>query len=202
MNINNFANTIMLTTKCSAKCFHCPFADSKMPIMELSIKKCIELISDAREPLSVISGGEPFEYSYILELLKELTTIKKMFRIATGGHIDLSKFISSLKKLSHLDGVSIGTDVYCLNSPSNILRKIFMGNLKVLEQNNIDYSLTITILNTKDIFRLNTILNLISKKFLKPQFIYLRYNSNINLTNIIKEKSKLVTKVKFITDKI
>lgn len=180
MKSEQIAFTIMTTTQCSAGCKHCPFSDPKMRKQNLEITKIINLINKAEEDLVVLSGGEFFEHSQIDSLLCELKNIKtQKFRITTGGHIDLAPYISTLKQIQNLEGISIGTDTI------NLHAEIWTQNLLLLEEQQIPYSLTFTLISYSYL-DLKKILQTIKKLKVNPQFVYVRVYTEEHYTPFSK----------------
>lgn len=168
-------NTIMVTTRCSAKCGHCPFSSPDLPELFLSREKIIEMLTKSDAALSVISGGEPFEHPDISGILQELTTVSSPFRIATGGFVDFAPYREKLvllaKSKGGFQGISLGTDVLTQRCPDTHLAAAWRRNLAYLESDDIPYSLTIT---TGEPVDSALIEDLPVHGSLKPQFIYLR----------------------------
>lgn len=173
------ANTVMLTTKCSGACKHCPFSKLDLEKLFLSRQKLQEMMSQASSRLTILSGGEPFEHREISEILADMGKQTHPFRIATGGFVDLSLWIDELVSLSvprgPLEGISIGTDVISSRVDHSRWVPIWVDNIQLLSRSRVPYSLTLTIGNDLNF----TWLNLWSwKEFFdsKPEFIYLRYS--------------------------
>lgn len=173
-----FAQTIAVTTKCSAGCNHCPFSDPQISKLNLELNDLCSLITKSKSPLLVLSGGEFFEYDQLESLFLYLEKSTKYYRIATGGHLDLKASICQLLSLPGLQGVSLGTDVI-LRQTSKVKIENWYRNLALFSKNKIPYSLTFTLLGN-DLPNLEKQVMKLSKKAIKPQFIYLRKNSTIN----------------------
>lgn len=97
----------------------------------------------------LLSGGEPFELerekfiSYIFQCVIH----RKYFRLATGGHVDLSPHLSWLQSNIYFHGIQIGTDVIAdgRDSQAADYYKVWRKNIKLLHQAKIWYALTITL---------------------------------------------------------
>jgi MoaA/NifB/PqqE/SkfB family radical SAM enzyme len=139
------ADTLMLSTKCTAGCSHCPFAAPSLPALHLSPAHVLGYFRASRAPLVVLSGGEPFEHPQIGEILEGLRSSTVPFRIATGGHIDLAPWIEALRFLpKHFQGISLGTDVLTSRVKNAALAPIWRRNLAALREAGIPFSITYT----------------------------------------------------------
>lgn len=164
-------NLILISTLCSARCFHCPFGNKKNE-KHLEQEKIIEKINNSHFPLVVLSGGEPFEHPQLKDILKEIRNIKdKIFRLCTGGHIPLKKFFPHLKNMTNFTGISMGTDILFPQRNDQILSEIFWKNIEDLNNNNIDYSITLTLGND---IKLNTIETIMTNHPMRPAFILIQ----------------------------
>jgi MoaA/NifB/PqqE/SkfB family radical SAM enzyme len=173
IDTKNHAETIMITTECTAKCAHCPFSIDGLPKLELSPEEILKIIVNSKQELIVLSGGEPFLHSKISRILESLSEVNKPLRIATGGFFDLSIVAPFLTQVKSLKGVSMGTDV--LTSTHNLkgFKNIWLKNLKTLENLRIPYSLTITLQeNLNNYFE---IINFLKSHKINSQFVYLRF---------------------------
>lgn len=143
------AETLMLTTKCSAGCSHCPFSDPGMPALYLSRERMNAALRSGRPGLMVIAGGEPFEHPEIALILDDLCTHQTAFRIATGGHVDLRTWEKDLKRLASagggFQGISLGTDPLTPRCASSALAEQWRRNLRWLESARLPYSITVTL---------------------------------------------------------
>lgn len=186
----NVANTIMLTTKCSSGCMHCPFSNPDLEKLFLTPTIVQRIMRQSPERLTVLSGGEPFEHPEISEILKKIGTESIPFRIATGGFVDLSPWINMLKFLSRppgaLQGISMGTDVLSSRINHSNWVPIWKNNIRLFFESQIPYSLTISIGSDLDFTRLN-LWNWTGLFEGKPEFIYLRYDNNDLLHEWIKK---------------
>lgn len=202
---SEIANTIMLTTKCSAKCNHCPFSNPRIEHLFLDVERLQTILSQSEAKLTILSGGEPFEHTEISKILTTLSLQKIPFRIATGGFVDLTPWIDVLKLLSNsfncLEGISMGTDV--LSSRVNHSRwvPIWVNNIQLFFRFKISYSLTFTLETDVDFFRFD--LWKWSNFFKdKPKFIYLRYPEEVLLKDWIKKINKTFGNIPIIKDKL
>ncbi len=171
------ATTITLTTKCSGGCRHCPFSMEGLPPLSMEPSVAVKMSKQSNSQLLIFSGGEPFEHPDILILLQSLSLERKSFRIATGGFVDLSCWVETLKHLHFfgaLQGISIGTDV--ISSRVNDARWVlpWKRNIQLLIKAKISFSLTITVGNDLVFTHFN--LWEWDRRFVKnPEFIYVRY---------------------------
>lgn len=170
MMTSNFALPIMLTTKCSAKCTHCPFSNPNLKELHLPTEMALKAIDNSNHELFVLSGGEPFEYPDLTKLLLCLRGRKKLFRIATGGFIDLTPWIKTIKETLECTGISIGTDVFFERSLF-FSRDSWQKNVDLLNEHCIPYSITLTILNGQN---LSSFQEIKAMKNLNPEFYYIR----------------------------
>jgi hypothetical protein len=173
------AHTLMLTTRCSARCSHCPFGAAEMPVHHLPVARALEVVRSATPPLVVVSGGEPFEHPEIGPFLQRAAGEAKHLRLATGGHIDLSPFVAALRRMTNLEGVSLGTDVLSGRAAEAggrgavSAREIWFANLRRLQDEGIGYSLTLTW--GEDLGDPGALLEEIASHVrVPPDFIYLR----------------------------
>lgn len=196
------AETIYITTKCSGGCPHCPFNHPQMEKWHLELNAIKDLFDKLHSPLVVLSGGEFFEYDQIEPLLQYLAIVQKKYRIATGGHIDLSPYIALLKQLSivgSFEGVSLGTDMILRQNNFN-KKETWIKNLNLLNQNQLPYSLTFTILDQDDL-DIKEKFNILAQENIRPQFIYLRHSKNAN-ADVIHGIKTLFPEQSIITDLI
>jgi hypothetical protein len=160
---------IIANGSCSAECAHCQHAGNySLP------SDSHHLISTSSSDFIIISGGEPLELSddrlqlYVSECIR----YHKFYRIATGGHIPISTISTSVYHNTMFLGFSIGTDI--ILEIQNSFYKLHSGewrsNIEYLNENNINYSLTITLKPNMD---LKPLLN--TKVKLNPDFILLNY---------------------------
>ena len=197
-------NTVMLTTKCSAGCVHCPFSNPSLKHLFLSSEKIEIILNQSKSELIVFSGGEPFEHPEIASILTKLSSEAGLFRIATGGFIDLSQWFDQLKNLLKIpcgfQGISFGTDV--VSSRVNDFKwvSIWKNNIIFCHRHKIPYSLTFTVdpylkFTGLNILRWNTIFD---DTF--PEFIYLRYSDDSIATKWIKTLSRTFSNISIIKD--
>lgn len=184
------ATTIMLTTKCSAKCKHCPFSNPKLEHLFLDSEKVQNIVSQSVGKLTILSGGEPFEHAEISKILTGLSFQTNPFRIATGGFVDLTPWIEVLKVLSNshgcLEGISMGTDVLSSRVDHSQWVPMWENNIRLFFQFKVPYSLTFTLDTDVDFFRFD--LWKWSNFFQDtPKFIYLRYQQEALLNEWVKK---------------
>ncbi len=177
--MRKIANTIMLTTKCSSGCRHCPFSNPNLEKLFLTRSAVQKIASQLPSVLTVLSGGEPFEHPEISDILRDLSKQTTPFRIATGGFVDLTPWINQLKLIASprrpLKGISMGTDVLSsrVNHPNWV--PIWKNNIRLLVEFQIPYSLTFSIGTDLVFIHLNLWkwADLLDNK---PEFIFLRYS--------------------------
>ncbi len=176
---SNIAQTILVTTKCSGGCQHCPFSSADMEQLFLKSETIQTIVNQTTSELVVLSGGEPFEHPDISSILTGLSRQNKPFRIATGGFLDLKQWIDQLKQLSYpsgpLEGISMGTDVLSTRVNNKRWNAIWKNNIQLLSEYQISYSLTFTIGNDLNFTQMN-LPNWIDLSKSKPEFLYLRYS--------------------------
>lgn len=194
------AKTIMLTTVCYAGCNHCPFSSPEMLPKHLSLGHVKRILQNSPERMIVLSGGEPFEYPHIEELLMEKSGSDKQLRIATGGHKNLSPYLELLKSIPNLDGISLGTDVMSTRCSDMDLKNIWKNNVALLNSEKIPYSLTFTA--KSDLELISSLMKNIEPLHLFPQFIYLRSPSGDLRDDIQSEINRLFPHVQVIWDEL
>lgn len=144
----------------------------------------------SQNKLIVLSGGEPFEHPEIDIILMNLKKQTTPFRIATGGFIDLSFWITQLKELcfpdGYLQGISIGTDVISPRITHSKWVPIWENNIHLLSKFKIPFSLTFSIDSEFDFTKLN-LWNWIINFNSYPEFIYLRYSDKDLCNDWIKK---------------
>lgn len=201
--LSNVTNTVMLTTKCSSGCTHCPFSNPALEKLFLAPANVQKIISQFTGRLTVISGGEPFEHPGISVILKNLSELKVPLRIATGGFLDLTPWMYQLKTLrlnGPLQGISMGTDVLSSRVNHSKWVPIWKNNICLLFEAQIPYSLTFSIETDLELTRLDLWKwqNLFDSK---PEFIYLRYSQEDLLQEWIRKIQNSFKAVPIIQDK-
>lgn len=169
----------MITTQCSGGCSHCLFASPELKRLNLDSSKVIELAHKTSSGMVIISGGEPFQHPEISKILADFRDSGLMFRVATGGFVDLSAWLEILSLLfreKRLQGISVGTDVISSRVISGKWDEIWKHNIHLLSINNIPFSFTLTIDYAFN-FERSAFFEWISQKKYSPTFIYLRYQS-------------------------
>ncbi len=83
------ANLVLVTTMCSGGCQYCPFSRDGLEKSFLSPKIIEKIMSGGTNKLTILSGGEPFEHPEISKILTSLGKQTQVFRVATGGFINL-----------------------------------------------------------------------------------------------------------------
>lgn len=213
--LNPQAETLIITSKCSARCTPCPFGSGLLPHRFLPAEQIVERLRSSKAPLVVLTGGEPLEYpefDRLVALIESETASKSLapFRIATGGHIAFSLcLLERLKRIPSFTGVSLGTDVLTEVCPGRADHSVTWNqNVKMLNRLGVPYSLTLTVHqkgdgNTPegspvdivtDDARLDCLgpLKVAAQLEVQPQFIYLR----IFQSELLSEKD--ITKVRAI----
>lgn len=167
----------MLTTQCSAGCGHCPFSSEMMEKLHLDLNSVLKFIDKNKSQQLTLSGGEPFEYRFISDLLMNLQSRSIRFRVATGGHIDLNPWISLLKAQIGFLGLSMGTDIL-IQTESIPQKRKWHQNLRLLASEKIPFSFTLTLLSESQtsIFE-----DELSKTDYMPEFIYCRISPQVSV---------------------
>lgn len=201
---NEIADTILISTKCTAGCSHCPFSNSAIEHLFLSQKKINHILNASSNSLSVLSGGEPFEHPEIGVILLELYNQPKPFRIATGGFIDLKPWLKILTKLCRQDGpllgISMGTDVLSSRVRHSNWVSVWKENINMFLEFQIPFSLTFTIDDSLNFSWFN-IWEWTSHFESKPQFIYIRYTDNTLLDTWVEKIRQVFGLIDLIEDK-
>lgn len=203
---SELAHILSITTKCSAGCSHCPFADPEMERLDLPLNAILRILRESNKPLTVISGGEPFEYPFITEILSMSIQYSSSFRIATGGFIDLSPWIEALQSLYHstnfFQGISMGTDILSARVNHDRWVPIWRKNINLLAQVRIPYSLTFTV--GCDNMSANDFNIWDWKEHFEslPAFIYLRYSEEEKKQNMIHKIKNVFSDVPILEDHV
>ncbi|MDW2114272.1 hypothetical protein R7035_12185 [Vibrio sp. 1731] len=141
--------TVYVNSGCNAKCYHCPYGSAPSLLTENASNE----ISNSSEGIILFSGGEPLELKFneIKDLINDCLKNYKIFRIATGGHIPLNYIARNLASIPLFSGFSIGTDVIIKSRNNNFAKYslIWSENINILDDLNINYSITISL--SKDI---------------------------------------------------
>lgn len=180
-------NIIICNHKCNAGCIHCIYSIDKYN--RLLEKNSFTKIYEIAQNLIILSGGEPFELD-ISELKRYLSMCiitNKYFKIATGGHILVEKYLSILNNKRFFAGLQIGTDVLSRLRNKDHTKHLttWINNIEILHRKQMPYSITITLSQNLD---LANILELI--KFAKPNYIMvnaldkLQYKNTQHITMI------------------
>lgn len=173
---NNSSLMLQITNACSSRCTHCPYSLEKNTISRESVLAQIE---KNPRPVIVVSGGEPFEHPILHDFLNAIENKKSsVFRIATGGHVDLSESLLKIQKYNFLSGISFGTDQFFEARQKNeVFKKVWEKNLEELSDKKIPYSMTVTL--GRDLKKENVKSLAILMGTLNLQFILLQ-NSEMN----------------------
>jgi pyruvate-formate lyase-activating enzyme len=178
---NSVAKTVMMTTKCSGGCSHCPFSNPSLEPLFLPTETISRILNQTTEKLAILSGGEPFEHPEIMEILTKTSDAIIPFRIATGGFVPLDPWIEKLQTLSEQNtafkGISIGTDVLSNRISHSNWVPIWKSNVQLLILAQVPFSLTLTI---SPEFQLDRFAFFSWKEIFKgmPEFIYVRHSND------------------------
>lgn len=176
---------LLVNQNCSAGCLHCPYSSmAEQPPKDVDM--IINEFNNANSRLVILSGGEPMEYLFLKVLLERIASLKKPFRIATGGHISFKPYLSLLIEISHFTGFSIGTDILIpKRNSNNAMFRQWTENLNDILENEIHHSFTITLGEECD-FRstLQILFNLKSS----PDFLMLSEKDGELLSEVAWEK--------------
>jgi MoaA/NifB/PqqE/SkfB family radical SAM enzyme len=168
--------TLMITSRCSAGCLPCPFANGTVEQRFLSVHRTLEKIRCSEAPLVVISGGEPFEHPHFAQLVHSLAkghARGKPFRIATGGHRPMAEYLPQLKAIEGFQGISLGTDVLSrICSNTKAYAHVWHENVRRLNEMQVPYSLTLTLHAAMTDAR--EVLKIAHRCGAQPEFVYLR----------------------------
>lgn len=136
---------LLISSSCQAKCLHCPYGKEDKH-NERSLKSLFHEIDITNPRPLLITGGEPFECRHLFPVILKLENNQRLYRIASGGHIPMKPFLSSLQVTKFLSGISLGTDVLISSrNPKQNFLLIWHNNLKLIKQHKISYSITITL---------------------------------------------------------
>lgn len=138
-----------LTNKCGLNCRHC-FNEKIRNEKLLSIgtwKRIIDELVDMKVFFVKITGGEPFLYPQLFELLHYLDLKQLNYIIYTNG-LNITNNIEEIKNLKHLLMLRVsleGTEAYndYIRGKGNFNKVISV--FKILESNGINYSINYTI---------------------------------------------------------
>lgn len=152
--------TVIVNQGCHAECVHCPHGQERSILRT----KATEEIAHAHEDIILLSGGEPLELTYreLLPLIRLCVENKKIFRIATGGHVPLPPFVERLRHIPYFSGFSVGTDVLLSerNSHSVRFQRTWEDNVAHLQSLDINFSFTVSLSQG---FRLASILPILAR---------------------------------------
>lgn len=158
---------LIVNENCRAGCIHCPYGRNEpQPLKSLEI--LIQQVASSPARLILLSGGEPLEYPFLVDLFRQIYT---PFRIATGGHVEVAAFLPYLQQHRFFTGFSVGTDVMisCRNN-NQTLKDQWLKNLRTLVEYRVSYSLTITVGRDID---LEALIALLYHHQVIPQFFML-----------------------------
>lgn len=145
-SLSHEGQIIYISNTCQAGCNHCPYGVSNQIRDSLDINMIIQKIESSDRKLIILTGGEPLESPFFMELLDRLRSSKKLFRIATGGHIPIQPSIEKLMTLPYFTGFSLGTDILIPERNDKASFKAnWLKNLFSIVEWKIHYSLTITL---------------------------------------------------------
>lgn len=174
---------LKITDYCSARCMHCPFSPDKKT-NEVSINDISKILNQSNQPVTIISGGEPFEHKDFKEVILLVDSFNKsIFRIATGGHIPIKSYSTTLSNLGQFTGISLGTDIMLNSRNTNKeLKNIWISNLEFLKEAHIPYSITFTLGSDLSQQSLSEILSLCKKMEISPSFFLIQNNEFSSMT--------------------
>ena len=124
--------TIELTTKCPMHCLLCSSNGGEKEPNELPFQEQIKLVDDAKKiglQRVSISGGEPFEYPYLIEFIEHLINLELKVSVYTCGNVERDNAISSLdsKKLKKLKELSIDNLIFSIHGHNSYLHDYITG---------------------------------------------------------------------------
>ncbi len=196
--MNIIAKTLMLTTKCTAGCSHCPFGKGEVDHRFLPIENVRNILKNFHEKMVVLSGGEPLEHPFFGEIIATEFAEDKLFRIATGGHLSLQPWLNTLKNHPNFDGISMGTDVISPRCHNKEHYKIWKQNIGLLNQHRISYSFTFTL--GEDLGPIDKLVDQLKDLNPNPRFIYIRLSGAVAVAEMKELFSKLFPEVPLIFD--
>lgn len=171
INYGKVCNYIMIKMEivsvvCSMDCYHCPYSIKNNRDEYIFIEPDHSFKAQSGD-IYILTGGEPFESPLLLQqFINEIIKRQALFRIATGGHVDLrSYYIELVSNVSFL-GLNFGTDVL-LRSKNNEAKKMWQDNWKIFRQLQNTW-LTITL--SSDLSKIS-VYNILNK--LKPRTVML-----------------------------
>jgi len=149
----------VLTQKCTLKCAYCceggegPYSTDAFHNIALLKKRIKEVLEIGVKKIR-LTGGEPFLYPNIEELLNSLLILKKKYNtlllINTNATLPVfENYIEILKKLNakvvvHLDTVREETYIKLNKSNKKVFFNVF-ENIKLLEENNLLHRFNVVI---------------------------------------------------------
>lgn len=182
---SHVAETLMITSRCSAGCLPCPFGNGSLEQRYLDVDRVVAKIRATNSSLIVISGGEPLEHPQFMQLAERLhqgAALGKPFRIATGGHQPLAPYLDLISATEGFRGFSLGTDVLSSICPGPQKHAaVWQENVKLLNERKLPYSITLTV--HADMINPESVLREAQKLGARPEFTYLR---------ILSQRDKLV----------
>lgn len=168
----------------------------------MSLSEITEILNQETHHIVILSGGEPFEHPQISEILDQLLAHQIFFRIATGGFLNLNKWVEKLsffRKLGLLDGISLGSDVLTSRVKNSKHSEIWKQNIDLFTKYQIPYSITITLDHSLD-FKYFDIFNKSSPFIDLLQFVYLRHPRDFILNKWVEMIRDAFGPIPLITD--
>ena len=154
----------------------------------------IQKFSDVKE--IYISGGEPFLYNNLLDLLNQLGSRSANITCYTGLGVDPTRFSAQLKKIKNKDRLTIAVSgetcnqLYEFNRYGNTWDN-FLVNVRELQTQGFNYQFS-SVLSNLTIFGLLDFVKLFADKKIKHQFCAVPDFLNVNvLDNVSKSKLKI-----------
>jgi MoaA/NifB/PqqE/SkfB family radical SAM enzyme len=198
----NSVQTVMITTRCSAGCSHCPFSAQGLEKLSMPALTLKQILNPAL--LAVISGGEPFEHENAEEMLLSLTSYQGAFRIASGGFVPMKKFQEPLTMLRReaigFQGISLGTDVLTARNNKAELKNVWAENVRFLKEIKVPYSITITLGAELSA----TLVKELFESGAQPDFFYVRHRAHAseNLANWLQQFAEHFPRTQTMVDQI
>lgn len=191
--IKKFPLVLMLepTHRCNLECAGCDrirlHHEQQYP--DLSLSECVQSVLDSRAPVVTVTGGEPFLYPELKELLEELFRMKKYVYLCTNGVL-AEHGIGQLKpnpRLTlnfHLDGLEKTHDA--ITGKPGTFEKAIQG-IRAAKALGFRVSTNTSIYKNSDIHELENLFRLlkimkVDGVLISPAFSYERVQNDIFLS--------------------
>lgn len=138
---------IELTNACNFKCEHCyKEAGIKNDYLDFRSIMLLKEIFKNKTPLIQLSGGEPFLYPQITQLINELSDCFKISIVSNGSRISVVD-VEVLKKINNLQISLYGTNEKEYYTFTNNLNgfKLLQEGCNHLKKNNIPFTCAVTV---------------------------------------------------------